>query len=328
MHRGRLLALFAVSGAAALIYEVVWTRLLTLQMGHGLAAASTVLGAFMGGLAVGAGVAGRVGGRLSPRRALGVYAALELSIGTLALVLPLALAAIRPLLAAAYAEGHGGVTFALLRLGSSVLLVAVPAAAMGATFPIASRWMVRHASQAARDAGGLYAANTLGAAAGAVLAGFVLVPSLGLWGATWVGVAFNVTAAAGAWLIARGAVQASTEGGGGKTPQPPKSGGGGLEPPTPRRGGAHPPPQNNTPPPPRGGGPPPAPPTTTPPRPPKKNTPARPGLKPRPSRPSARRIHGSRRRPLGPRALRRSRCRSCGHGCSPWCSGPRHMPSV
>ena len=212
MHRGRLLALFAVSGAAALIYEVVWTRLLTLQMGHGLAAASTVLGAFMGGLAVGAGVAGRVGGRLSPRRALGVYAALELSIGTLALVLPLALAAIRPLLAAAYAEGHGGVTFALLRLGSSVLLVAVPAAAMGATFPIASRWMVRHASQAARDAGGLYAANTLGAAAGAVLAGFVLVPSLGLWGATWVGVAFNVTAAAGAWLIARGAVQASTEG--------------------------------------------------------------------------------------------------------------------
>ena len=59
MRRGPFLALFAVSGAAALIYEVVWTRLLTLQMGHGVAAASTVLAAFMGGLAIGAASAGR-----------------------------------------------------------------------------------------------------------------------------------------------------------------------------------------------------------------------------------------------------------------------------
>ena len=67
MRRGPFLVLFAVSGAAALIYEVVWTRLLTLQMGHGLAAASTVLAAFMGGLAVGAGVAGRYGGHARRR---------------------------------------------------------------------------------------------------------------------------------------------------------------------------------------------------------------------------------------------------------------------
>ena len=53
MRRGWFLLLFAVSGAAALIYEVAWTRLLTLQMGHGIAAASTVLAAFMGGLALG-----------------------------------------------------------------------------------------------------------------------------------------------------------------------------------------------------------------------------------------------------------------------------------
>jgi hypothetical protein len=50
---------------------------------------------------------------------------------------------------------------------------------MGATFPIASRWIVRTASTAAQDAGGLYAANTIGAAAGAVLAGFALIPALG-----------------------------------------------------------------------------------------------------------------------------------------------------
>ena len=53
----------------------------------------------------------------------------------------------------------------------------------------------------APDAGGLYAANTLGAAAGAILAGFVLIPALGLWGTTLVGVALNLAAAAGAWMI-------------------------------------------------------------------------------------------------------------------------------
>ena len=205
MRRGPFLVLFAVSGAAALIYEVVWTRLLTLQMGHGVAAASTVLAAFMGGLAIGSAIAGRIGGRLSPRRALTIYAALELTIAVLALLLPFGLAALRPMLSGAYADGSGGSTFAILRLATSVLLLAAPAAAMGATFPIASRWMVRVASHAAQDAGGLYAANTLGAAAGAVLAGFVLIPALGLSGSTWVAVALNAIAAAGAFAIARNA---------------------------------------------------------------------------------------------------------------------------
>src|SRR5688572_33124188 len=80
MRRSPFLVLFAVSGAAALIYEVVWTRLLTLHMGHGLAAASAVLAAFMGGLAAGAGAAGHYAGSLPPRRALTLYAALEIAI--------------------------------------------------------------------------------------------------------------------------------------------------------------------------------------------------------------------------------------------------------
>src|SRR5687768_4170197 len=201
MRRFAFFALFAVSGAAALIYEVVWTRLLTLYLGHGLAAASAVLAAFMGGLAAGAGAAGRTAGRLSPSTAVKVYAGLEIAIAILALLIPFALIAVRPLLAASYAGGAGGGTFALLRLVISVLLLCVPAACMGATFPIASRWMVRTASTAAQDAGALYAANTLGAAAGAILAGFWLIPALGLSGTTYVGMTLNVIAAAGAWWI-------------------------------------------------------------------------------------------------------------------------------
>jgi spermidine synthase len=195
--------LFAASGAAALVYEVTWTRLLTLQMGHGVAAASTVLAAFMGGLAVGSALGGRRGARLDGSSALRTYAALELIIAVLALLLPYELAALNPVLAAAYANGDGGAVFGILRLGIGLVLLALPAAAMGATFPIASRWFVQRAADSARDAGTMYAANTVGAALGALAAGFVLLPRLGLSGSTWVGVGLNVVAAVGAWAISR-----------------------------------------------------------------------------------------------------------------------------
>ena len=136
--------------------------------------------------------------------ALRTYAGLELAIAVLALILPIELRAVNPLLESAYADGAGGATFALLRVTASLVLLSVPAAAMGATFPVASQWYVRRAGDPARDAGALYAANTVGAAIGALLAGFVLLPSLGLSGATWIGVLLNVAAAAGAWLMARG----------------------------------------------------------------------------------------------------------------------------
>jgi spermidine synthase len=200
--RSRFAVIFAASGAAALIYEVAWTRLLTLRLGHGVAATSTVLAAFMGGLAIGSAIGGRRAATFQPAGALRGYAGLELLIALLALLIPFGLLAFDPLLAAAYADGAGGAAFGVLRLVTSLLLLSIPAAAMGATFPIASRWFVQQAWHAARDAGALYASNTVGAAIGALLAGFVLLPSLGLAGTTWVGVALNVIAASGAWWIA------------------------------------------------------------------------------------------------------------------------------
>src|SRR5438128_4258199 len=98
--RRLLVLLYALSGAAALVYEVTWTRLLVLQLGHTVAAASTVLAAFMGGLALGAWLAGRfsVG-------TLHVYAVLELLVAATALLLPPTLNVATPLLAWAYADG-------------------------------------------------------------------------------------------------------------------------------------------------------------------------------------------------------------------------------
>jgi len=172
-------------------------------MGHGLAAASAVLAAFMGGLAIGAGAAGRYAKNLPPARALRTYAMLEIAIAALAVLMPLLLIAVRPLLATTYADGHGGALFAMIRLASSVLLLSVPAACMGATFPIASRAVIRSAANAAQDAGSLYAANTLGAAAGAIVAGFALIPAIGLQATTFAGVLLNVIAAAGAFALAQ-----------------------------------------------------------------------------------------------------------------------------
>ena len=98
MSPTRLLLLgYAFSGAAALIYEVTWMRLLTLEMGHGVASTSTVLAAFMGGLATGSAVGGHLGARLSPSQALRMFAIIETVIGALALLLPLELAAAGPL---------------------------------------------------------------------------------------------------------------------------------------------------------------------------------------------------------------------------------------
>ena len=211
MLRSRWLfvGLYTLSGAAALVYEVAWTRLLTLQMGHTVSAVSTVLAAFMGGLAIGAWIAGWL--RLSGSWRLRTYAILEILIALIAIVLPLMLRATQPAMEWAYHDGDGALRFALVRAALSAFLLAVPAAAMGATFPIAASWFAELTAtlkpntiaRSSADAGVLYAANTAGAAAGAIGAGFWLIPSLGIRGTTWIGVALNVGAALGALWLSR-----------------------------------------------------------------------------------------------------------------------------
>jgi spermidine synthase len=215
--RRLFILLYTASGAAALVYEVAWTRLLTLRLGHTVAAVSTVLAAFMCGLALGAWLAGSFDSRVlsAPNRELAedrrltplrAYAALEILVAVTALLLPVALNASTPMLAWAYADGAAPARFAIVRVVISLALLGVPAAAMGATFPIAAAWLASYDKGRASfsGTGSLYASNTAGAALGALAAGFWLVPTLGLRGTTWVGVGLNVTAAAGAlWLTTK-----------------------------------------------------------------------------------------------------------------------------
>jgi spermidine synthase len=209
MSPHRVLGLcYAASGASGLIYQVAWVRLFTLSLGHTVAASSTVLAAFMGGLALGAWVAGRLPPARS--RSLATYAALELFIAAAAIALPGILAAFDPLLVWAYADGTVPMGFATVRVAVSLILLGIPAAAMGATYPITVSWLAHSGAvqaedrhRAASDAGRLYAVNTAGAAAGTIAAGFWLIPSLGIRGTTWIAVALNIAAAGGALWLAR-----------------------------------------------------------------------------------------------------------------------------
>jgi spermidine synthase len=194
---------YACSGFAALVYEMAWTRLLTLYMGHGTAAASTVVAAFMGGLGAGSALGGCAAPRLPLKRTLYAYVALEAIVAFVALVLPFELEALTPLLAWAYQDGAGGLLFPAVRLLSCLFLVSLPAIALGATYPFAVRWFVGGSVRPGHGAGALYAANTAGAAIGVMAAGFVILPGLGIRGTTLIGVLGTVVSFSGALWIAR-----------------------------------------------------------------------------------------------------------------------------
>jgi spermidine synthase len=192
-----LLVLYTLSGCVALLYEVVWTRLLTLHLGHTVAAASTVLAAFMGGLATGALAAGARSNSITAPVALRTYAAIEIGVAAYALCIPSLLRLAQLLLAAAYDDGNGGWRFAALRMSVAVVIVGIPASAMGATYPLLVR-----AALARIGADALYAVNTAGAAAGALATGFALIPVFGIFRTTLVGATVGALVGGLAWRLA------------------------------------------------------------------------------------------------------------------------------
>ncbi len=197
------LAAYTGSGLAGLVYEVAWTRLLTLHLGHTTAAASAVVGAFLLGLAGGAALVGRLAARLTRVQALQAYAALEIAVALAAMALPFELSALSPFLSWAYQDAAPGILFASVRVLACLLMVLVPAIALGATFPLAIRAVAAESNAPARRTAMLYAANTAGAAAGALLAGFVLIPGLGLRRTIGVGVAASLASAIAVGVLAR-----------------------------------------------------------------------------------------------------------------------------
>lgn len=208
--------LFLLSGATGLVYEVVWTRQLVFLLGGTTYAITTVLVAFMSGLALGSWLSGRFGLRLGrPGQA---YGALEIIVGLYALAVPVLLRMAEPLYRALYphvADSPGILTAVRFCVGAMVILL--PATCMGATLPMLVRYLAGGQKGLGRSTGLLYGINTCGAVAGTLLAGFVLIPRLGLKSTTWATAAVNVAIGTVALLLLRGERIKAAE----PTPPPP-----------------------------------------------------------------------------------------------------------
>ncbi|MCE7872613.1 hypothetical protein DYH09_19830 [bacterium CPR1] len=166
--------LFVCSGAAGLIYQVIWARQLGLVFGNTLQSAASTAAAFLLGLGLGAYLAGR----WSPPHPGRAFAAMELVVALTGLAVTLGISKITPL-ASALASSHPDL-LTVARFVLAFLLLLIPCTAMGATLPL----LVEHLDEGrfASTLGALYALNTLGAALGAWGADFVLAPRLGVIG--------------------------------------------------------------------------------------------------------------------------------------------------
>ncbi len=198
---GVLGAAFFLSGISGLMYQVLWLRLLSVVFGVTAYAASTVLASFMGGLALGSIVAGRLADRV--RHPLRWFAGVELAIAASALATPVLLAAAQSLYAGAASVSDDIAVLTLARLACSAAVLLVPTSLMGATLPLVVRSSVASRGVLGPRVGLLYAVNAGGAIAGAILAGFYLIGGIGLGRTFVVAAALNVIAATVAFWLSR-----------------------------------------------------------------------------------------------------------------------------
>jgi len=185
-----LLLLFIGSGCAALIYEVVWFQLLQLSIGSSAVSLGVLLGVYMGGMCLGSLLLPRY---ISPRfHPLKVYAALEVGIGVLGVVVLFAV----PLVGQAYTAiaGTGQISLVLRALVAGICLIP-PTLLMGATLPAIGRW-VSATPRGVSWLGFFYGGNLAGAVAGSLLAGFYLLRLYDMPTATYAAVLLNFVVAA------------------------------------------------------------------------------------------------------------------------------------
>ena len=202
------LLVFCASGFAALLYQVIWQRLLTLFSGADVFSATIIVAAFMGGLGIGTLVGGHVADRVSRRASLMLVAAAEIAVGVFGFystslyhdVLYERLGAL----------DLGRVTIAAILFASLLW----PTFFMGVSLPLLGRALANRIDGAASAVGALYGINTLGAAAGALVATWVLLPAYGFEGSLRVGAALNIACA----LVVLGAVWLMREGEPGSDP--------------------------------------------------------------------------------------------------------------
>ncbi len=190
---GPLLLLFGLSGMAALIYEITWYQMLQLAIGAITISLAVLLASFMGGLSLGAALLARLNTKTHP---LKLYAVIEVGIA----VCGLAVLFLLPLLDRVYfAAVAAGMPSLLMRGLLAGLCLLPPTMLMGASLPA----IVRFAGKGEGVWAGLYAANTLGAMAGALAAAFLLLRQFDVAIASYAAIAINLVVAAASYALAQ-----------------------------------------------------------------------------------------------------------------------------
>lgn len=196
------MALFFLSGATALIYEVLWSKHLTLLFGSTTQAQTVVLAVFMGGLAIGNRIFG--GRAWRGGRPLAWYGCLEIAIGVYAFAFfGLFQAADGAFVAWGARWLDAPLPLLALKGALSLILLLPPTILMGGTLPVLAAWLESQYADAARWSVRFYSLNTFGAVLGAWLAGFFLVEWLGMFLSLQVTAAANVLAGVAALGLAR-----------------------------------------------------------------------------------------------------------------------------
>ena len=193
---------FFFSGIAGLIYEVVWTRMLTQIFGNMTYVIATVLSAFMAGLAIGSYLFGRIADR--GKNDFLLYGFLEAGVGVYGFLVPqlfeLGQKLYRPIFVVNESYPF---LFNLLLFFLSFVLLVFPTLLMGATLPVLSRFFVRNLGDLGRKVGDLYATNTLGAVLGCAFAGYLFIPQLGMRRTVFLAAGINLLIAAVILIVDR-----------------------------------------------------------------------------------------------------------------------------
>jgi spermidine synthase len=194
-------ALFFLSGAAGLVYQVLWMRHLGLFFGSDMYGVSIILATFMAGLALGSWLGGRLAERSA--RPLFWYGVAELGIGAFALGFAPLVEQLAPLLPLTYAEEAAAPPrlHQTLRVALAAGVLLAPTTLMGATLPLIMKHFVRVRERLGRLAAHFYAVNTLGALAGTLAGGFALLPYLGMRGATLSAAVLNLSIGAACCVL-------------------------------------------------------------------------------------------------------------------------------
>lgn len=182
---------FFLSGAAGILFETVWARAFGLVLGNSFQGISVVVGLFLGGLGVGAALAARFVRRI-PHPVV-AYAWVEACIGLWGLLGILLLPRMPAIVASVvHTNDPASPVLFLVRTAAALLFLAPPTLLMGMTLPLLSEGLAR-GSRFLSSLALLYGINTVGAFAGAILAGFILLPRIGAAWTTAVASGFNFT---------------------------------------------------------------------------------------------------------------------------------------